>query len=570
MVERALVAAASLFLVLALVVGYVQRAAVDSDQFANRAAEALRDDAVRTVIAEKVTDEVVLKQEADLIAVRPVIESVTSAIVGSRAFTGLFRAAIRDVHRAVFDRNEDTVTLTVADVGTVLQAALLQLRPKLAAQVESTGRIQLLKRDAGAFSTDLIRIADKIRLLAPLLLLVALLLVAAALFVSGDRRQTVVHLGVGAAAAGVLLVVAYGILRSLAVDHLELPEDRAAAGAVWDAFLGDLRGAAWILAGSGAVIAAAAASLLKPIDVGVPLRRVAGWITTEPERPVLRAPARGDPAGRRAGRDPRARRRDLARADARGRVPDLRGRERDPAAHLQAAGPERRTAAGASVRAPRRAAAADRVRDRGGGDRRDNRGVRRVGRHERRGPRRRPVQRPCRAVRPPPRQGRPAGDAQRDVGPAARLVLVRAGPSDSEPAGGRRPQPADRHPLRRPARERPAAHGLHQPGGAHPGRRQRRGGGGRESPPQQARLLRRGRKGDVPLPHVLRAGRHPARVDTRRHPRLPRVASRRGRRDRQSGLPDPRGLRGGREQRGTRGPRLHPARERALGDACAR
>ena len=48
MVERALVVAASLFLVLALVAGYVQRAAVDSDQFANRATEALRDDGVRT------------------------------------------------------------------------------------------------------------------------------------------------------------------------------------------------------------------------------------------------------------------------------------------------------------------------------------------------------------------------------------------------------------------------------------------------------------------------------------------------------------------------------------------
>src|SRR5206468_3644268 len=63
---------------------------------------------------------------------------------------------------------------------------------------------------------------------------------------------------------------------------------RAAAGAVWDAFLADLRTAAWILAGSGAVVAAAAASLLRPIDIREPLRRAAGWVTRQPASPALR------------------------------------------------------------------------------------------------------------------------------------------------------------------------------------------------------------------------------------------------------------------------------------------
>ena len=70
------------------------------------------------------------------------------------------------------------------------------------------------------------------------------LLVAGAVLVSRDRRQTIVRLGVGAAVGGVVLVVAYGITRSWAVGHVESPEGRAAAGAVWDAFLADLRNAA--------------------------------------------------------------------------------------------------------------------------------------------------------------------------------------------------------------------------------------------------------------------------------------------------------------------------------------
>jgi hypothetical protein len=147
--------------------------------------------------------------------------------------------------------------------------------------------VKILHRDLSA-GGDLARIADDIRFLAVLLAVLSVALAAAAVFVSPDRRRTVVELGVAAAAGGMLLVLVYAVLRSLAIDHVETPEGRAAAGAVWDAFLKDLRTAAWILAGSGAVIAAAAASLLRPIDIREPLRRAAAWVAREPARPALR------------------------------------------------------------------------------------------------------------------------------------------------------------------------------------------------------------------------------------------------------------------------------------------
>jgi hypothetical protein len=289
LLARTLVVLASIAIVLAVVVGYVERAAVDSDQFANRATVALRDDSVNALIAEKITDGVVLKNEEDLLAARPIIESVASSVVGSRAFTDLFRAAVRDVHRAVFGRDKDTVTLTVADVGTVLAAGLEEVKPSVAKDVEATGRVELVKSDLGSASADAARIADEIRVLALVLVVLSLLLVGGALVASTDRRQTAVDLGVATAVAGVLLVVVYGVLRSLAIDQVDGPQNRAAAGAVWDAFLRDLRTAAWILAGAGAVIAAAAASLIKPVDAREPLRRAADWLATEPRRPWLRA-----------------------------------------------------------------------------------------------------------------------------------------------------------------------------------------------------------------------------------------------------------------------------------------
>lgn len=290
--SRALVVLASLAIAFALLAGYVERAGVDSDQFANRATAALSDDSVRALIAERVTDEVILAQQRDLITARPIIEATTSGIVGSRAFTGVFRLAVRDVHRALFARSQGTVTLTLADMGIVLAAALEQVRPSLARQVASTERVELATRDLGTATAKAAGLANDLRWLALIGLVLSVAFVAGALALSGDRRRTVVELGVGVAVAGGLLVAGYAIARSIAVHQVSGPQNQAAAGAVWDAFLGDLRTAAWILAGSGAVIAAAAASLIRPVDLGEPLRQALRLATAEPARPLLRV-ARG-------------------------------------------------------------------------------------------------------------------------------------------------------------------------------------------------------------------------------------------------------------------------------------
>ena len=287
--SRALVGLASIAMLLALVAAYARQTTVDSDQFANRATAALQDQSVRSLIAQKVTDEVVLKNKADLVAARPIIESVASEIVGGRAFRGLFRTAIRDVHRALFKRDQNTVTLTIADVGTVLAAALQEVRPALANEVQSTERVEVVRKNIGSLSATLADIAERVQILAILLILLSLGLVAGALIVSPDRRDTVIELGLGAAAAGGVLIVAYAIARSAVSNRLDTPEEQAAARAVSDAFLGDLRSSAWILAGAGAVLAAAASSLIKPLPFGDPVKVVIEWLGREPQSRTGRA-----------------------------------------------------------------------------------------------------------------------------------------------------------------------------------------------------------------------------------------------------------------------------------------
>jgi hypothetical protein len=101
LVSRLLVVVAAISILLALLMGYARRTIIDSDQFANRATAALVDENVRNLVAQRVTDDVVLRQQGDLIAARPIIESVTSSVVASRAFAGLFRAAVLDPPRRV-------------------------------------------------------------------------------------------------------------------------------------------------------------------------------------------------------------------------------------------------------------------------------------------------------------------------------------------------------------------------------------------------------------------------------------------------------------------------------------
>src|SRR3954471_25085312 len=278
----ALTVVAAILLVGASVVGYAQHALLDSDQFADRATASLRDPVVRDVVGERVTDGLILRNEPDLQTARPLIVSAVAGIVGGGAFSGLFRRAALDAHRAVFQHDQDTVTLTLADVGTVAGAALETVRPELARTLEHERGIVVTRERIGTTTGDLVRLAHRVKVLAWLLAALTLACAAAAFWLAPDRREAVSRLGFGMAAAGVVIVVSCLAVREIVLAGVADPDDRAAAAAVWRAFLGDLRTLGWVLAGSGCVAAAAAASLIRPIELEA--RVAAAWrrATREP------------------------------------------------------------------------------------------------------------------------------------------------------------------------------------------------------------------------------------------------------------------------------------------------
>jgi hypothetical protein len=289
LLARALAVLAALALVLAVAASYVRSTVVDSDQFADRATVALHSPSIRSLITDTVTDDLVLHKAPNLVAAKPLIEGVVSSVVASNAFAALFRAGVRDLHRAVLHHDRNTVTLTVADVGTLAAAALEAVKPKLAGQVRSTRLVRLVRDNVGTIPAKAIRIADDVRLLAVLLAIVAVLAAGGAVAVARDRRHACVELGIAVAVAGVLLIVVLAIGEQIARAQVSGGAARSAVGAVYNAFLDDLRTEAWIIAGIGAVFAAASSSLIRPVSIDEPLARAWRALVTEPRRPWVRA-----------------------------------------------------------------------------------------------------------------------------------------------------------------------------------------------------------------------------------------------------------------------------------------
>jgi hypothetical protein len=274
-------------LLLAVVAVYAQRALFDSDQFAARAAVTLENEAVQEQLAVAVTDDVVLRAKADLVAVRPLIEGIAQQIVGGAAFRSLFRASVADVHRSVFDRDANTVTLTVANLGVVLRAALERLAPEAAGRVPEN--VELIDDDPPDALIAVVQAAEDLRALEIALAAIALLALAAALALSRDRRESIRRGGIGLAVGALLLLVAYWVAHARRIGTVDDPDLRAALNGAWDAYLLDLRNLLLLTAGCGAVVAAAAASVLRPVGLAAPLLR--GWrlATATPMRPWPRA-----------------------------------------------------------------------------------------------------------------------------------------------------------------------------------------------------------------------------------------------------------------------------------------
>lgn len=165
-------------------------------------------------------------------------------------------AIIHVFDQGILDAVVDTLGLSTATYVGVREDALAALSAALGEVLpDDFGQVTVMREETLEGWQTLARLLNRTAILA---IVATLALVAAALAVSGDRRRTVVQLGVGIVAA---LIVTAIVQRNViaAVDAaIPGPPGQAAADVIIDAVLGNLRAVAWAFVTIAAAVAVVA------------------------------------------------------------------------------------------------------------------------------------------------------------------------------------------------------------------------------------------------------------------------------------------------------------------------
>jgi hypothetical protein len=258
---------------------YAREQIIDREAFADRAVEALGDDDVRRLVGREIVVNVIDRGSTDLVAARPLVESVVEAVMQTDPFRRLFRAAAVEANRVFFVRERKNALFDLSDASKVLRFGLQSVSPSLAKDIPRDLDPDILTIRRQEFAGRTLAIADDIRVLGVVLPLLAILTFAAAVVVAPDRRIGVLRAGMAVGAVGVLLAIALLVLRARVIaglrgeDEVTDEEVRNAGAGVLDAYAGDLIGWALLLALGGLVVAGAAAAL-DPSDLESPTARI--------------------------------------------------------------------------------------------------------------------------------------------------------------------------------------------------------------------------------------------------------------------------------------------------------
>jgi hypothetical protein len=262
---------------LALALSYGGRAVLRPRPFANRVVAAMRQPAVSTEVADRLSDAVVGLGSGDLVTLRPLVRAATGSIVSSPAFLALLRRAVFEAHVAVVQRHDSTMAVNVADAGVLVAGLLRRFAPGAARTVNAQRTEDLLTLHPGDAVVAAVRVARRVYTLAWVLAVVALLLATAAIAISRSRRRTVRRLGIGIAIGGLSLVALYTV--GAAVASQLAPSGRGpVVAALWHAFLGGLRVQALWATAAGVVVAALASEQLRAAELADAGRETRRWL----------------------------------------------------------------------------------------------------------------------------------------------------------------------------------------------------------------------------------------------------------------------------------------------------
>jgi uncharacterized membrane protein HdeD (DUF308 family) len=273
----------SVLLLVGILAGLVNHNVLDGPRFAAHVDAVRRDPAVSRQVGQAITRRV-LAADPNLIAVRPLIESVSTSLVGSPVFSPVVRAAARQLHGAFTDENPGQIVLRLVDVGAVLAGVLPALSPQAAARVPADLDVTLAQIGRRSYAAQTIHLTRLVGLLSWLLPLTGLLVLGAGIVIAPDRMRAAVRTGWGVTAGAVVV----GVLALTATILASVLDEGTLRGALTAATLrvygGPLWWAAGITAAAGGLIVLTAKARIAQVDLAAESRRIWTWLRRRPDR----------------------------------------------------------------------------------------------------------------------------------------------------------------------------------------------------------------------------------------------------------------------------------------------
>ncbi|MDQ5831430.1 MAG: hypothetical protein M3550_00020, partial [Actinomycetota bacterium] len=127
---------------------YLRTQVLEPEAFADRALAALDDDGVRKVVGREIVVNLIDRGSTDLVAARPLLETVVDAVIQTPPFRSVFRQAAVETNRVFFERDKKNALFDIADATQLVRFGLKSVSPELASQLpkDIEGNLLALRR----------------------------------------------------------------------------------------------------------------------------------------------------------------------------------------------------------------------------------------------------------------------------------------------------------------------------------------------------------------------------------------------------------------------------------------